>query len=344
MVQDQLVEYISSQVKLGISRDAIKSALTGVGWAPLDVEDTLKKVEGGTVSVPAQPVAAQKTAEPATGASASPKFVSFSAPGTTAPQTKNPEPQTIRVSDLVSSVAPASSMPAQAAPKIISSAAATGPAKATPMTKDQPAKGFFAGPSMVSTVPMGQKKKGIGWLGIVAIVLIVLLGAFAGYLFMKNGSLNSQLQALNGQSQGVVQNSAAQIQALNASNTALAAQISSLTTANQDIALNLSFFTIPLNLPQPVTSSPVSVSGVLAAGLGKNTYIVTTPYGVKTYVKNSSDAAVAALLQPLLGGTVQIAGTYIPGTPNITVTSVNGSQVALPPTTTSTPAAATTTL
>ena len=31
-----------------------------------------------------------------------------------------------------------------------------------------------------------------------------------------------------------------------------------------------------------------------------------------------------------LGGTVKIAGTYIPGTPNINVTSVNGAQAALP--------------
>ena len=46
MVQDQLVEYVSSQIKLGISRDAIKSALVGVGWAPLDVEDTLQNAPG----------------------------------------------------------------------------------------------------------------------------------------------------------------------------------------------------------------------------------------------------------------------------------------------------------
>ena len=61
MVQDQLVEYVSSQIKLGISRDAIKSALVGVGWAPLDVEDTLKKVEGGAVSAPVQPIAPLRT-------------------------------------------------------------------------------------------------------------------------------------------------------------------------------------------------------------------------------------------------------------------------------------------
>ena len=49
MIQDQLVEYISSQMKLGVSRDAIKSALAGVGWQVADIEDSLKKVEGAAV-------------------------------------------------------------------------------------------------------------------------------------------------------------------------------------------------------------------------------------------------------------------------------------------------------
>jgi cell division protein FtsB len=329
MVQDQLVEYISSQIKLGISRDAIKSALAGVGWAPLDVEDTLKKAEGGTAPAPLQPVVSQKTVEPAAGTAASPKFVSFSTPGTAASQAKNPEPQTIRVSDLVSSVAPASSMFAQAAPKVISSVGVVGTGKATPVAKDQASKGPPTGSFTASIAPMGQKERKIGLLGIVAIVLIVLLGAFAGYLFFKNGSLDNQLQALSGQNQGVVQGSLAQIQALNASNTALAAQIASLTSANQDLAKNLSFFVAPAG--SAATSSPILVSGILSAGLGKNTYIVTTVYGAKTYVKNSSDTAVAATLQSLLGATVQLSGTYVPGTSNITVISVNGSPISLPP-------------
>ena len=59
MVQDQLVEYISSQLKLGVARDTVKSALVGVGWAQLDVEDTLKKVEGGAAPLSGQPVASQ---------------------------------------------------------------------------------------------------------------------------------------------------------------------------------------------------------------------------------------------------------------------------------------------
>ena len=45
MVQNQLIEYISTQVKLGISRENVRSALVGVGWAVADVEDTFKKMD-----------------------------------------------------------------------------------------------------------------------------------------------------------------------------------------------------------------------------------------------------------------------------------------------------------
>jgi hypothetical protein len=335
MVQDQLVEYVSSQLKLGIARDTIKAALTGVGWAPLDVEDTLKKVEGNTASSSAvlQPAAAQKTAGPTPTATASPKLVSFSMPGTAASQVKSPEPQTVRVSDLVSTVAPASSMPpAGTAPKIISSGT---------MSAGQAAMKPFAMGNSSFTAGVMQKKKGIGLLGVLAIVLIILLGALSGYLFLKNSSLDSQLQAQGSGTQSLAQSSASQIQALNASNTTLAAEVASATAANQDLTTNLSFFTPPVGMPTPATSTQVSVSGVLSAGLGKNTYIITTPYGVKVYVKNSTDKGVAAALQPLLGTTVQLSGTYIPGTPNITVSGVNGTPTTLPPVATTTPASST---
>ena len=277
MVQDQLVEYISAQFKLGVSRDAVKSALTGVGWAPLDIEDTLRKVEGGA-AVPAQsPIMS--------GSMASPRVVSFSAPGTVAGQSKNPEPQTIRVSDMVSSVSPSATMPSSmAAPKIISGTmdAAKTPAK----------NSFISSPSATFVATSSGKKKPMGMiLSILAVVLIVLLGGFAGYLFVQNNGLQSQLQSAQSgqQGQGAAQTqlSAAQqqVQTLTASNTTLTAQVASLTAANQDLTTNLSFFTVPANSPSLATSSPVSVSGILAAGLGKNTYMITTTYGVKAYVK-----------------------------------------------------------
>ena len=56
MIQDQLVDYIATQKKAGVARDAIAAALVGVGWQAADVEDTLKKVEGGAAPMAAQPI------------------------------------------------------------------------------------------------------------------------------------------------------------------------------------------------------------------------------------------------------------------------------------------------
>jgi cell division protein FtsB len=324
MVQDQLVEYVSSQLKLGVSRDAVKSALTSVGWAPLDVEDTLKKVEGGVASAPAQPAAPQKTTAAAPGIATAAKPVSFSMPGNAAGQMSSPSSQSIRVSDLVSAVAPAQSMPAGSAAKTVPFGAPAG--KPAMVAKDP----IFKAPTIITSAPAGRTKTKFGIMGIVAVVLIVILGAFAGYLFMENSSLASQLQAASGKNQTVTQSSAAQIQALGASTTALEAQVASLTTENQDLSTDLALFVAPAGSTSSTAPVPISISGMLSAGSAKNTYLITTQYGAKASIKNSSDSGVAAAFQPLLGTTVQIGGTYVPGTPSITVTSVNGVPIPAP--------------
>jgi hypothetical protein len=342
MIQDQLVEYVSSQLKLGISRDAVKAALVGVGWAPLDVEDTLKKVEGGATVVPAEPIVSPKPTEVAgTATVASPKFVSFSAPGMVAGQVKNPEPQqTVRVSDLVSSVAPVSSTPSAPASRVAPAMNISTDIGKTPvMTQKTPfSKAPLAGNFPTYTAPMAQKKGGSKLVEIIEAVVVVVLCCFTGYLFYKNNNLNNQLQAINGQNQGAAQGSASQLQMLNASNTALTTEVASITAENQDLMTNLSFLVLPTSSSSTASSTSISISGTLSAGLGKNTYIVTTPYGVKTYVKNSSASGVATTLQPLLGTMIQISGTYTPGTPNITVTSINGSPISVPTVTTTTAA------
>ena len=53
MVQEQIVDYINAQIKAGVSRDAIKTTLTGAGWVAADVEDTMKKLESAKVAAPA---------------------------------------------------------------------------------------------------------------------------------------------------------------------------------------------------------------------------------------------------------------------------------------------------
>lgn len=141
---------------------------------------------------------------------------------------------------------------------------------------------------------------------ITAVVLIVLFAILAGYFFFAD------------------QGATARIQQMNASSTALTAQIASLTSEDQNLATNLMLFVAPVGLTSPNAPMLISISGVVSAGSSKGTFVITTPYGVRASVANSADSGVAAALRQVVGGTAQIAGTFIPGTPDVTVTSVNG--------------------
>jgi len=338
MIQDQLVDYISSQKSLGVSRDAIRAALVGAGWVPADVEDTFKKVEG-TASLVSPAVQAAKPAMAASSfpASSSPSPIGNSplvSGGITKSAVKISEPQMIRVSDLVSaSVSPSAVSPAMGAMGV----GKTSPVKTNPIMAG--AKPAVSPVSVTKSMAGAGQKGGKGILmGTVAIVLIVLLAALSIYLFLQNQALGKSVGGVSTQSADVTSEIASlqsQVQVLTASGTALTAQVASLTAANQDLAMNLSFFVVPpANGGAPVAAVPITVSGTVSGG--KPIFTLTTSDGVKTYVKNSSDAGVKAALQPLVGGSaaVQISGTYMSGSPNITVTAVNGVPTTAPATST----------
>lgn len=328
MVQESLVEYINSQMKLGVPRDAIKATLTGAGWAAADVEDTLKKTDGAKMATAMQPggAAVQPAAKPAEPVVTS-RVV-------TPVGSASPAPQTIRVSDLVSgagSSAPAS-MPS-------GPAAASAPASAKPAAPKSP----MTGPAPVSMPAKGTASSAMSYPAakahgsrgaliteIVLVVVILAVGAFAGFLYMQNGSLTSQLGSLKGQSSGVnSQLSALQAQVA-ASTTALTAQVSALTGETQELQTELSFYVAPTST-SPGATSTATVEGVVYSG--KTSYIITAAYGAKIAVANSKDAAVVAALAPLMAGTstpattAQFTGTYTPGVDSMTLTAVNGTAV-----------------
>lgn len=291
MVQDQLVEYISSQLKLGVSREAVKAALVGAGWQAADVEDTLKKVEGAARPVqPMQSAQPFKPAQPAAGAS-------------------------IKVSDLLSASGSAATF------KMSSPAA-----KPLDLSKNKPAaSSMVAGASMMGGVKTRGGRGGF-IMAIVGGIVIVALGA-AAYWYINNGSLAGRVSTLNSESADVASRLAslnAQVQALNASNTALTAQAVSLAAENEDLKANLSFVVVPLKAS--TSSEVVSMRGALL-GSSKTSFRLTTPYGVIVYVSNSKDAKVSAALTPLVSSTssVMLTGTHLSGSQYITVTSVNGS-------------------
>jgi cell division protein FtsB len=307
MVQESLVEYISSQLKLGVARATVKSALIGAGWADADVEDTLKKVEGA--AKPAAPAA------PAMAAKPSPAFVSPSQLG------KPSDAQAIRVSDLLSASSAASpSKPSLTITPAMSSSAVKNQTTAKPtMMKDM----------AVATQPM--KKGGSAAMKIIAIVVIVILAGLSGYFFWQNMALASKVTSLNSMSTSItdsVTSLTSQVAALNASSSALSAEVTSLTAENTDLKANLSFATVPPLSAGAPTSETVSLTGALTGT--KTSFTLTTQYGVIAFVANAKTAAVAAALSPLLTSTstqVTLTGTHVPGSQYLTVTAVNGASV-----------------
>lgn len=160
------------------------------------------------------------------------------------------------------------------------------------------------------------------------ILIIVLLGiaGFAAFLYTQNHTLSGQLTTLQSQSASVdAQVSALQSQ-LVASTTALAAQVSSISAENQDLQTELSFYAAPSSTA-PATTTPLTISGLVS--ISGKLYVITATYGGKIYVANSKDVSVVTALTPLVGTTTaqQFGGTYVPGSDDVTITTVNGTAV-----------------
>jgi len=305
MVQDQLVDYVSSQVKLGVSRDTIKSALVSAGWISADVEDTLKKVASSPVAV--------KTAQ-----SVAPSF------GKT-----GSESQVIRVSDLVSG------SPAVSASAIMQ-------AKIPPKDPSVQFGGKISGNTFQATTPVVAVKKTVsggagvsskkGLIGtIVAVVLILCFAGAAWYFYSANAGLAAKVASLTSDSASVNSQLALLQSQINSSSTGFASQIASLTAANSDLALDLSFYAVPIGSPSSTTgaSVPVTISGSLSFS-NRALYMIVTPRGAKIFIANSGDTKIVSQLKPLIGDTVQLAGTYVPGTDQMTVASVTDLSPAPP--------------
>jgi hypothetical protein len=331
MIQQSLVEYINAQMKLGVSRDAVKASLVGVGWNAGDVEDTLKSVESAKAS---QPIAAAASAMPVGTSSmgsspaAAPMGVQKVTPSAGSSASGSPAPQVIRVSDLVSappSGAASTTSAANAVPKDVSKSVFSGPASPATAVAPVVAKKPSA-PAATYQTP-SREKHGAFIAAIVFIVLFLAAGGFAGFLYVQNHSLTGQLASLNSQAAQVnSQLSALQNQIL-ASTTALNAQTGSLAGKTEELQTELSFYAIPPT-GTPGVSTTAMMNGTVNGG-GKEAYVITGTYGAKIVVLNSKDASVIAALTPLVGTTTvsQFSGTYAPGSGNVTLTEVNGTSL-----------------
>jgi hypothetical protein len=320
MIQDQLVDYISSQMKLGVSRDAIKAALVSAGWVAGDIEDTLKKVDGSASTSSA----VKPTSSPASSLS------SFSATVNPAATNKGSSPQVIRVSDLVSSSPSSMSSPSTSTASL-TSAMSGKPAKSMSFGggkingntfEASPANGAMAGAVKGGSSKMTMM---IGW--VVAAVLVLGCAGLAWHFYSANAALSQQVASLTSQSATVNSQLDSLKSEVDASTSALTAQVASLMTANADLALNLSFYAVSTggSASGTVAVLPVNISGWLTTST--RGYIITTARGAKILVANATDLKIAPSLKASAGAMVYAQGTYLPGSDQITVASISTSSV-----------------
>ena len=309
MIQNQLIDYINAQMKLGVTRDAVRSALVGAGWNAADVDDTLKSMDSGKAGMAGAAVAGAK-------------------PGATTAA----EPQVIKVSDLVSASPSLGQSPASS-PSVMPSGTAFKDGAKSPLTgpavKPSAAAMSIGTPITSYSSPIGKgmgaphSSRGALVTEIILGILFVVAGGMAGFLYYQNTNLAGQLSALNGQSAKVnLQLSTLQSQTV-ASTTALTGQVGALSGEIQELKNELAFYAAPPNTSSTATST--LVTGTVAPG-ARGSYIITGAYGGKVTVENAKASSTIAALTPLVGTSTvsQFAGTSVPGSGIITLTAVNG--------------------
>jgi len=315
MVQQQLVDYIKSQIKLGLDRDSIKNALVSAGWPAEDVEDSMKglaPVSGGATSGSAN--LPQSAVSP----------IGSVGGGVGKGNTQATGP--IVISDLFNN-SKLGTMPAASGDKKIDAAK------------------LKSASISAETVKGGDKPKFGKQLIIIIALAVIAVGLGVGMvmLYFQNSSAQSQLSGLQ-----------TQVSAANSKITALTSEVADLTTQrdnikssadlltakNLELLTELSFIFAPAGATS-TENSQFTIKGVLTGG-GKAQYSLLTAEGMKVMVKNYKDAGVDAALAPLVGQMVEISGTHTLGSANVSVTAVNGSAITAPASTSTVPASTST--
>ncbi len=342
-------------MKAGVSADAIRAALTGVGWQVADIEDSLKKVQGdmkpASPAMPAQTPAASSpamSAGPAAGmgGAATMRPATMGVGATPTDIMSNPAAKTSPAMANFGAKPAATSMPGMAAkpaattgsPIKMSDFMSGGAASAGAGTMASKLPSNFQAPA--SNSPAGKTSHHMGeHAGMIAEAIgLVALAALTIYFWTENNTLAAKLNAAaaapaagNTEQATSLQT---QVQTLMASQSTLQAQVQTLTGQTTDLKTQLGFFASPVSQGSAVTGS---VAGMLNSAVSvKGLYSIRTQYDAVIYVKNGGDPKVAALLKPLVGSSVTLSGTYIPGSDALTVTGVNGSSVNAPAVATST--------
>ena len=152
-----------------------------------------------------------------------------------------------------------------------------------------------------------------------------IFAGLSGYLFWVSSSSSSDTTGLR-----------QQVSALNSSVMDLQTKLADATKANADMTAQLKALKesqeasgglLSFYVGSGTSTVSVDLKGTLAGGAGK-AYTLTTAEGIKVNLKNGTDEKVAAALAAApTSAPVSIAGTHMPKSFELTVTSVNGTPI-----------------
>lgn len=307
VTNQQLKDYISQQTKLGVSKDAMRSALLGAGWNESDVTQAITEAETGTQAAAVQP--AQPTQQPV----------------------QQPSSPVSGIAATISGVKPA-------APFMTSDIfQPKGEAVFKSSAPGQPAGSAAQKPAVVSMNAEPGKNKGNVLTIALGVISVLLLGGNVYFYFQSTAK---QPQAPAAAGTGTSQQQEALIASLTSDKNTLTQQVDTLNKTMADLSGQLAIFEPAAT--STITSVSFDVSGTLGGG-GKVLYSLTTSRNIILSVKNSRDVKVEAALKDSVGKQVSLQGTHQPGSTSLTVVSVNNQPVDAPVVATSTTRAATTT-
>ena len=334
MANQQLVDYVKGQLQAGVKEEDIKKVLKDAGWPDAEITDGVSAAKGPIVASPvAQAVSSpvqstQFAGQVGLGVSANPKINAFggsisSSPAATTFSPKTEEKKEVMKFDFMSNPI-----------------AAKGSGEtATFKPQETKADAFsVATTASAGIVASTGKKSLLPWIlfAVVAVALVVAVPL----LYINNlsanetvTSLQSQLQALQGQLAGV-QGAGAETET----------QLSALNSEKQDILDEIAIFAVPALISvevststsgtstQPTMQMPTSVAfrvkGVVTQD-SKGVYIITTARNVVLTAKNSKDSKLNDALKPMIGQNVAVSfsGVHAPFSKDLTVESVNGASI-----------------
>lgn len=298
MVNQQLFDYVKSQLQVGVGKDVIKNTLLESGWAEADVIEAMK-----------QAGVAQAAHAATTG---SVKLPDGKGPGVSGGPTSTTGGVTVTNDIFQPKNEPAFD------PKVT----------AGPAFKSQPAiaSGKSTGPVLAgaaASVSYGGNKLSGSFVTIALGLGFVVCAGAAIFFFMQKSDLAGQLaplEAARTEADGLKQ----QLAAVQQEKEGLATQVTQLQQSNTALANDLAIFKVPDG------TAPGAVGNIVVTGVLRQEgtqFVVFTPNEVIVVVKNSKDAKVAAALQALVSNTVTVSGDHTIGSREITVTTVNGAAI-----------------